>query len=68
LGIVLIGLAIAAFACQGISYQTRDHVVDLGPIHVTAEKSHTLPLPPLLGVLALLGGMVLLFADSRKPA
>jgi hypothetical protein len=68
LGIVLIGLAIAAFVRQGISYQTRDHVVDLGPIHVTAEKSHTLPLPPLLGVLALLGGMVLLFADSRKPA
>jgi len=68
LGIVLIGLAIAAFAYQGITYQTRDHVVDLGPIHVTAEKSHTLPLPPLVGALALLGGIVLLFVDNRKSA
>jgi hypothetical protein len=68
LGIVLIALAIAAFAYQGITYQTRDRVVDLGPIHVTAEKSHTLPLPPLVGALALLGGIVLLFVDNRKSA
>ena len=66
LGIILIGLAIAAFAYQGITYQTRDHIVDLGPIHVTAEESHTLPLPPLVGVLALLGGIVLLLVDGRK--
>lgn len=66
LGILLIGLAIVAFAYQGISYQTRDNVVDLGPIHVTAEKSHTVPLPPIVGAIALIGGVVLLFAGEPR--
>jgi uncharacterized membrane protein YdcZ (DUF606 family) len=66
LAILLIALGIIAFAYQGISYKTQENVVDLGPIHVTAEKSHTLPLPPIAGVLALLGGIALLVVDSKK--
>ena len=51
IGIILIVLGIAAFAYQGISYTTRENVVDLGPVHVTAEKTRTLPLPPIVGAL-----------------
>lgn len=63
---VLVAVGIIAFAYQGISYKTRENVVDLGPIHVTAERSHTLPLPPIVGAAALIGGAVLFAASVRK--
>jgi hypothetical protein len=66
LGIILIALGIAAFAYQGITYTTREKVVDLGPIQVTAEKTKTLPLPPIVGAIALVGGIVLLVVGSKK--
>ena len=66
IGIILIVLGIAAFAYQGISYTTRENVVDLGPVHVTAEKTRTLPLPPIAGALALIGGIVLLVRGSKQ--
>jgi hypothetical protein len=66
IAVILIALGIAAFAYQGISYTTRDKVVDLGPIHVTAEKTKTFPLPPVVGAIALVGGIVLLVAGRRK--
>ena len=68
LAIALIALGIVAFAYQGISYQSRESVVDLGPLHVTAEKTHTLPLPPIVGAIALLGGIALLVSESKKTA
>jgi hypothetical protein len=66
IAIILIALGIAAFAYQGITYTTREKVVDLGPIQVTAEKNKTLPLPPIVGAIALVGGIVLLVVGSRK--
>jgi hypothetical protein len=63
LAIVLIIVAIIAFAYQGITSRTRESVVDLGPLHVTAEKSHTLPLPLAVGAIKLLGGLGLLKAS-----
>ena len=51
IGIILIALGIAAFAYQGITYTTRENVVDFGPVHVTAEKTRTLPLPPIIALL-----------------
>jgi hypothetical protein len=66
LAIILIALGIAAFAYQGITYTTREKVVDLGPIHVTAEKTKTLPLPPIVGAIAIVGGIVLLVMGSKK--
>jgi hypothetical protein len=66
LAIVLIAIGIIAFAYQGISYTSRDKVVDLGPLHVTAEKSHTLPLPPIVGAIALIGGLALFFTNGHK--
>ena len=66
LGIILIVVGIVAFAYQGITYTTREKVVDLGPIQMTAEKTKTLPLPPIVGAIALVGGIVLLVVGSRK--
>ena len=66
IAIILIALGVAALAYQGITYTTKEKVVDLGPIHVTAEKTKTIPLPPILGAAALVGGIVLLIIGSRK--
>jgi hypothetical protein len=66
--ILLIALGVIAFAYQGISYKTRESVVDVGPIHVSTEKSHTLPLPPIVGAIALLGGIALLVMDGKKSS
>jgi hypothetical protein len=66
IGIVLIALGVISLAVGGISYTRREKVLDLGPIEATAERHKTIPLPPLLGGLALAGGIVLLIAGSRK--
>ena len=66
IGIILIVIGIFAFAYQGISYTSREKVVDLGPIHVTAEKTRTLPLPPIVGGISLVGGIVLVVVGKKK--
>jgi hypothetical protein len=66
LGIILIVLGIIAFAYQGISYTTKEKVVDIGPLEMTADKTSTIPLPPIVGGIALVGGIVLLVIGSRK--
>jgi len=68
MAIVLIALGIIAFAYQGISYKSQDRIVDLGPLHVTAEKTHTLPLPPIVGGIAFVAGIALLVFGSKKSA
>ena len=66
IGIILIVVGIVAFAYQGITYTTREKVVDLGPIQVTSETTKTLPLPPIVGGIALVGGIVLLVVGKKK--
>ena len=66
LGIILIVVGIIAFAYQGITYTTREKVVDIGPLQVTADKTKTLPLPPIVGGIALVGGIVLLVLGNKK--
>jgi hypothetical protein len=66
IAIILIALGIAVLAYQGITYTTREKVVDIGPIQVTSEKTKTIPLPPIIGVIALVGGIVLLVVGVKK--
>ncbi len=64
--IILIAAGIMAFAYQGFTYTTREKVVDLGPVHVTTERTKTLPLLPIFGVIAGVGGVVFLVFARRK--
>jgi hypothetical protein len=66
LGIVLIVLGIVALAYQGVTYTTHKKVLDIGPIQATKEEHNTIPIPPILGVLALIGGVVILATDRRN--
>ena len=60
IGILLVIIGVVSLAYQGITYTTREKSVDLGPLQITTENTHTIPLPPILGALALIGGVVLL--------
>ena len=66
IGIILIVIGIIAFTYQGITYTTKEKVVDIGPIQMTADKTKTIPLPPVVGGIALLGGIILLVAGGKK--
>ena len=66
LAIILIIVGIVAFAYQGITYTSKEKVVDLGPVQVTAEKTRTIPLPPIVGGIALVGGILLLLVGGKK--
>lgn len=65
-GIVLIVLGVLALAYQGITYTKREKVIDLGPIQASAERQKTVPLPPIVGALSLIGGVVLVAVGSKK--
>ena len=65
LGIILIVIGLVGLAWGGFTYTTREKVVDIGPIDVTRDKKHTLPLPPIVGAVALVGGIALLVAGKK---
>ncbi|HET9401328.1 MAG TPA: hypothetical protein VFO34_10280 [Candidatus Acidoferrales bacterium] len=65
-GILLVILGVIALAYQGITYTTHKDVVDVGPIHATKTEHKTIPLPPVLGGLALAGGVVLLLVGNKS--
>ena len=67
-GIALIVLGLAALAYQGFTYTTREKVIDIGPIQATADRERTFPLPPVAGVVAVVGGIALLVGGARKRA
>lgn len=66
LGVILVILGLFALAYQGISYTKREKVVDVGPIHATKDTTKTIPLPPILGGLALISGVVLIAVGSKR--
>jgi drug/metabolite transporter (DMT)-like permease len=66
LGVVLIVLGVIALAYQGFTYTAPKKAVDVGPIHVTKDEKHTVPLPPIVGALALIGGIAVLAVDRRS--
>jgi hypothetical protein len=68
IGICLIVIGVLALAFGGFTYTTRDRVVDLGPLKVDADKEHRLPVAPIAGVAALVGGIALVFAGGRVRA
>jgi hypothetical protein len=65
LGMILIVLGVIALIYQGFTYTTHKKVLDVGPIQATKEEHHSVPLPPVLGALALIGGVVILVSDRK---
>jgi uncharacterized membrane protein YidH (DUF202 family) len=65
-GILLIAIGIIALAYGGITYTKREKVIDAGPLQVSADREKTIPLPPILGGICLVGGIVLVVAGGRK--
>lgn len=63
--ILLLVLGIAAFIYQGITYKTREKAVDIGSVHVTTEKTNNIPISPIVGVIAIIGGAALLFRNVK---
>ena len=67
-GVVLIVLGLVALVYQGVTYTSRETVIDIGPLHATADRQKTLLIPPALGIVAVAGGVALLVAGVRKHA
>jgi uncharacterized membrane protein HdeD (DUF308 family) len=65
-GVALIVIGVLALAYQGITYTTREKVIDLGPLQASVAKKKTIPLSPILGALALAGGIVLVVIGNRR--
>jgi len=64
-GIVLIVVGLLALLVGGIRYTTRDTVVDIGPIHATANREHTIPIAPIAGAVLIVGGAAALLVSRR---
>jgi uncharacterized membrane protein len=65
-GIILIAIGIIALAWGGITYTKREKVIDAGPLQVSADREKTIPLPPVLGGICLVGGIVLVIVGNRQ--
>lgn len=64
--ILLLALGVVGLGYQGITYTTRERVVDAGPLHIDAEKKHTIPIMPIAAALLVAGGVVLLLTGRRR--
>ena len=65
-GIILIAIGIIALAYGGFSYTKREKVIDAGPLQVSADREKTIPFPPILGGICLVGGIILVLAGNKK--
>ena len=68
IGLLLVVLGLGALAYQGFSYKTTEKILDIGPIEATSETTKTIPVPPILGVVAVIGGIAIVVATARGGA
>lgn len=64
-GILLIAIGIAGLAIDNISFTERKTIVDAGPLKVTADEQRTIPIPSIVGVIAVVAGAAMLFMGRR---
>jgi len=65
-GVIFIVLGVLALAYQGIRYTTKEKLIDIGPLKVTATEKKTIPLPPIVGGVAIVAGITMILVDRRK--
>jgi hypothetical protein len=65
-GILLIIFGVAALIYGGFTYTSQKKVLDIGDIHVNRTENHTLPLPPILGIVAIAGGAGMIYFGVKK--
>ena len=65
-GIFLTAIGVISLIYQGVTFTTREKVIEFGPIQAYREKSKTIPLSPIMGVLAIAGGILLIVVGVRK--
>jgi len=66
LGIILIVLGVLGLAYQGIQYTSREKILEIGSLKVTANTEKRIPLPPIVGGISLIAGIVLILVDRKK--
>ena len=66
IGIVLIALGVVMMVYTGFNYVTKEKVVDLGPIEINKEKTHTVQWPPIIGIVLIIGGVVVIALDRKS--
>jgi len=66
LGVALIAIGVIALVYQGFTYTTQKKVLDIGPIQATKEEHHSVPVPPIIGVIALISGVAVLATGRGK--
>lgn len=65
-GVILIAIGIIALAYGGFSYTKREKIIDAGPLQVSADREKTVPFPPILGGICLVGGIILVVVGNKK--
>lgn len=66
LGVILVVLGLVGLVWGGITYTTQEKLVNVGPIHASHEKTHDIPVPPIAGTVAVIGGIALLVTDRKR--
>ncbi len=65
-GIIFIVLGVLALVYQGIQYRSKEKLIDIGPLKVTATEKKTIPLPPIVGGVAIVAGIALIVMENKK--
>jgi uncharacterized membrane protein len=66
IGLIMVVLGIVMLIWTGFTYTQREKVVDAGPVHISADKQHSVSWPPFAGGILLIGGIIVLVAGKKN--
>ena len=65
IGVVLVVLGLVGLIVPNVSYTENKKVVDFGPLQISAEEQHNVPIPTIAGIVAIIAGLGMIFASRR---